>query len=137
MNVENILKLADHLESVDDIKIGRVGSEERPLFSMTYLYDMTFDCGTAACIAGHAVLMFGDDDQISDMKCGEVIALDASEHLGIGNAVAIDLFVPVKHGVARCAEDDPSSPGYISHNRAAAQLRHLAEHGSVDWSATP
>lgn len=67
MNVENVDKLIRHLESLQDSSL--VG------FNMgTYLQEPNAgafaddDCGTTACLAGHAVIMEADPAELSHMN---------------------------------------------------------------------
>lgn len=142
MNTERILKLADIIEQSDS-------------FFMHDYYNQR--CGTAACIAGHAMhmnmrenepdpehpltfeewVMHMIDDE--DVDPSNDIFIGAMEYLEINGIQADELFMPwitvgddegkviVDHE-ARFGEN-----GYISKELAAKVLRNLAATGDVDW----
>ena len=108
MNKTNILKLADHIE--------RLEPEE---------YDQRVfehDCGTPACIAGHAALcsMRGWGTLF---KYHPTPILSARKWLGLDSTQTSLLFAAFPLNVnANPTQQD-----------AAATLRHLAETGEVVW----
>ena len=73
-------------------------------------------CGTAACIAGHADVLFEE-------------GLDA---LGLYPSTRSELFIPT-HDYARFDAED-GEKGYITREDAVRCLRNLARTGIVDWS---
>ena len=111
MNTENILKLADHIEGLDPSE-----------------YDQSVfmhDCGTPACIAGHAVFLAGSWDEVSEDEESEYLTpCIASRWLGLRIPKAHELFDsdPVHLDETPTPQD------------AARTLRHLAETGEVVWS---
>lgn len=85
INKERIKALADRIESIpdqDDLQVG---------FNMRSYYEIR--CGTTACIAGHAILMFGTEDQVNRLvnSLGGAFG-DAMEILGLDVRTAQDLF---------------------------------------------
>lgn len=136
VNIERLNILADYLEKP---------LPETRVFNMTVFGDFVGyghnQCQTAACIAGHAVILFADipDDWnmpsclpakmsraeawVGDPDGAIAIGEMAAELLGLDPATAVSLFVP--YGV----ELDRIKP-----NDAARTLRHFAKTGEVDWS---
>lgn len=99
LRVDRLLLLADEIE--------------RP--TQGWIYDMRIGrCGTRACLAGHAELMFGNDG-------GEMA-------FGLTDDQRDALYMPVGWDFDRA---------YNDRARAARVLRHLAATGIVDWSVTP
>lgn len=120
MNVERIRQLAAHLrkpapashfnmdrwlqadiEDDDDRPIGVVLNE----------------CGTAACIAGHAVALFRPMEKVHEFA----IWRTAEGLLGLTADQSSDLFLPGVEWVEASAE------------QAALVLDHLASTGEVEW----
>lgn len=65
MNTERLLALADHIENLPDgqgFNMGTFGSHN----DVDYRGHI---CDTAACIAGYAILLFGDDEAKADLFC--------------------------------------------------------------------
>lgn len=93
-------------------------------------------CGTPGCMIGHAQAMMIEEGKILIFD-GEVRANGTvGAWLGIPNlGVQAHLFTP-NFGSA-CYWAGAEHPSFISHQRAAAQLRRLAATGGVDWEATP
>jgi hypothetical protein len=137
MNVERLLKLADHIEAlppekfemgdyfcrlvfdVDDPSkvVGRADEEQ---VTREFLNE---ECGTAACIAGHAVHLFGGDE---DWECvtansGWATHDVASGLLGLSHTQASYLFF----GEWAPQQLMPDSERY-SRARAAAAIRDVA-----------
>lgn len=104
LRVDRILMLADEIEKPTK------GWD----LDMSILYQHR-SCGTSACIAGHALLMF-------DPKA--IFIGDAEPILGLDAARANALFKPKNW----------DHPKYNNRRRAARVLRHLATTGNVDWN---
>lgn len=111
MNKDRILELADHIEKSETY-------DQRTWFHT---------CGTPACIAGHAAMLFAADKllQMGHMKCPDI----AQNELGLSWIKSQRLFDGSPLGFT---EDE----GFIkvSSAHAVKVLRHLAETGEVDWS---
>ena len=104
MNRTNILQLANYIEQLEPKE-----------------YDQScfvHDCGTPACIAGHAIDLAGQWSY-------NAAVWDAVEWLGLDNDQGHALFDPIPLSPD---DKDPTTQD------AAATLRHLAETGEVDWS---
>ena len=115
MNIERIRELADHVEKLKHVPyIKRAGGPGQ--FNMR---GYTFSCGTPACIAGHAVALFGGDP---DLSIGEA----AANALGINYEEDFHpLFEPPYPNLFPWSKITPA--------QAARCLRHLADTGDVDW----
>ncbi len=124
MNRERITRLADRVEQLPDDR-----------FTMSrYQYN----CGTAACIAGHAVAQMMEDGLISKMPESPLYVPSLTkEYLGISDPTMFNHLFKPEHPYALWAADNVLHRGYISKRRAAAVLRYLAETGEVDWSIYP
>ena len=103
MNRENMQLLINHLRTVEDVE-----------FDMsTWLYERGDTCGTAGCVAGHAVLVAKQLGQIQELyvptfddgEDPEIVTLDGSEPdawdfaqewLDLPGSVAATLFVSAK-----------------------------------------
>ena len=109
MNKANILKLADHIEGLD------LEEYDQSVFA--------HDCGTPACIAGHAVFLAGQWDQASVSR----VARLARRWLGLQRSDAESASVVLFDSHPLHPDETPSP------QEAAATLRHLAETGEVDW----
>ena len=109
MNKDNILKLAEHMES---LKPGEY--DQRYL-----LHPLGPNCGTPACIGGHAAWLAGrwGDPETNALST-------AREWLGITTEETSSLFLMQPYG-----EGDWSPKP----KDAAWTLRHLAETGEVVW----
>lgn len=135
MNIERLNIPADYLEKP---------MPETRVFNMVVFGDFVgygSRCQTAACIAGHAVMLFADaPDDWSGPSClpaemsrveawvgdpGGAVGIGqiAAELLGLEPALAARLFVPDGVYLTSVEPDD-----------AARTLRHLARTGEVDWS---
>lgn len=94
-------------------------------------FDMTMyrhECGTPACIAGHAAALAG-----IDRTEGPAIARAARDWLGLDEERGSELFWPENEhanwwGLTRRFQK-------VTRAHAGAVLRHLAETGRIDWSA--
>lgn len=78
------------------------------------------ECGTAACIAGWAILQFGDDDRKSHRSV-------AGGLLGLSDEQAIALFDPEGNDGTEAALN------HFTRARAVAVLDHYLETGKIDW----
>jgi hypothetical protein len=124
MHTERILALADMLE--------RRQLPEGLSFNMaSFISDpINPGCGTTCCIAGHAVVLSKGLAYISDLyesssNAGSVICRVAEDWLGLGTAVAGELFMPTLPGGMKWCEITPEM--------AAWTLRNLAATGLVVW----
>lgn len=110
-NAERLMLLADSLGKVADFDM--VACLERG------------DCGTRACIAGHAVLLSGKPIPDYDSQVME----DAQDWLGLTDAERTKLFVPWAATSAY--------KGYrrylISAEQAAEVVRNFASTGEIVW----
>jgi hypothetical protein len=120
MNAERIRALADYLEDLPP---------EGPTFDMNAWFRNSsgvitnyasvarsqWQHGTAACLAGHVVVLFDDgDDGNSDW-----IPLVAEHKLGLSSKQGWELFAPTRIDRSRA--------------NAISTLRHLADTGEVQW----
>ena len=91
-------------------------------------------CGTRACVAGLAAIMFGDDLDMSTIESGNDTYWSLGKHLlGLSDTVADQLFTPVVDNDNPKASINPW-PG-IDAEQIAGTLRHLADTGEVHWFA--
>ena len=136
MNTANILAVAD---AIEQHTIPWLGFNMGPFFSPAEervygsIDQSGHDCGTVACIAGHAaVLMCGvkvepqstaEADEVFD----GVFLREAAGWLGLahGSEKTKDLFFAYSSGCDRCS---------ISADQAVRTLRHLVATGNVDWT---
>jgi hypothetical protein len=110
MNVENILATADAIENgLPDV-----------IFDI-YTYGTVTDCGTAACIAGHAAILAGYE---ANVNAGVDIVDVAQKWLGLEYGEAISLFEPYTIRWDR-----------ITPKIAAEHLRNIALTGKVNWNS--
>jgi hypothetical protein len=120
MNKERILQLADHLDNLPPTEPGfYMGSWFQPVdenLDGDSTEVIRNECGTAACIAGHALRYFEDVPVKFSYP-----ALAAGEILDLTYGQGDDLFTPFNH----MNETDP--------HKAARVLRHLAATGEVEW----
>lgn len=102
MNRERVQKLRDHLQALADHKVPNVevGYNQARWYgpaigSWIDAPDMsTNGCGTVACMAGHTILLFGDEEDIKRLKHdeGELAVRRAGELLGLEHYDAGVLF---------------------------------------------
>jgi len=101
------------------------------------------DCGTTACIAGHALLMegykipadqsFREHEQQFISPSGRMVKPfnAARKILGLTESQAEKLFAaykwPIRFGGGPCPDMDPNDP-----KRAAARIRHFIETGGKE-----
>lgn len=120
MSEQRIRELADVVEGLE---AGCAAGQ----FSMA---EVAHPCGSPACIAGWTVHLYGNRDE-SHRK--DDLAY-AAELLGLeGDSRADDLFLGDDDAGASI-EALPDQDNFISPERAAVVLRHLARTGKVDWT---
>jgi hypothetical protein len=125
MNRDKVLMVADAIENATLAKDIGVGFNMRDFYDLRARCDQTgHSCGTTACTAGWAWLMFKDKDSI-DHTLPDEIELQAAELLGLTEAEADNLFFGVDCG-KRLTD--------ITTGDAIKVLRHLADTGEVDWT---
>ena len=121
MNTKRIRQLAAHLRNLP---------EEQ--FAMARF---THDCGSPACIAGHAIALFGDRNLLSrtvnPIERWPLLSREASAVLDIERIQAQVLFAPC--APLANAAGRRGTRQYISRFRAADVLDHLADTGQVVW----
>ena len=142
MNKENILALADHLDTVPDIAPGlprgTVSFDMGTYFTLNrgaFIVDDDGDygeyhehCGTAACIAGHTIILFGSHYQRARLKDQSLeVHIAARRLLELDADGANKLFEPP----GSFNQHMPSSA-----KQAARTLRRFAGTGEVDWTTT-
>lgn len=126
MNKERIIQLAEAIEQGT-----LLAGPERLGFNMNYFstpmswFNQDFarrDCGTVACIAGHAAAI----------SSGSVTSFsEAAEWLGLPyDETAVELFFPGDSSGINVPSWSKITPAH-----AGAVLRRLAETGRVDWTA--
>ena len=126
MNVTNLQKLIDLFEGKTTIKgLG---------FDMSVYCHQDNECGTVACIAGHAMLLgrryktAPKDDRVNDIDYG---AFDyAQEWLDLSFSEANMLF----HG--ETPDDEHIPMATINTEHVVKVLKHLLRTGEVDWRIT-
>lgn len=121
MNKQRIKELIDRLKSI-----------KPKHFDMgTYGSGIENECGTVACIAGHAFIMaFGERDLLRSNN----INARAQEFLGLSLSDALDLFVPVLVKDSKGNFHPIIDEKGIGPEHAVKVLEHLLETGTVDWS---
>jgi len=121
MNKERILQLADAIEN-QSIWL----STEKVNFNI-YEWFIEDECGTFACIAGSAVILFNPEKAKiwKNDKCFHSWSKEAQNLLGLGSTTKDYLFTPylIPH----------YSVGDIDKNVVAKVLRNLAKTGKVEW----
>ena len=127
MNVENINKLIDHMESIPEVEninklidhLESIGDSE---------YDQrrhTFECGSPACIAGHAVyLAKGKVYDVEDCH----ISLIAGNWLGIHMVTKQKMFCANPMELNRYSKTDAPTT-----KDAVRMLKNFLETGKVVW----
>lgn len=126
MNVERIRQLAAHLRDpataphfdIDNWLAVVGGNEaERPIGEIIH------ECGTVACIAGHAVALFSPGERLSEALIWDA----AAKLLELSGGESGHLFLPHQGALSF----------HISATDAAVVLDHLADTGVIDWSIAP
>ena len=141
MDTERLRILADTLEKTKDSFTMTAWIEGTTVWATdpddppTRIVQTAEKCGTKACIAGYAVMLFADQQQIDDYYNGDASAAElAAKLLGLDEATADQLFTPESD------DEDPQaslecSLTDISAYNAADTLRHLADYRSLHWFA--
>lgn len=125
MNKENVLKVADAIETGALVKRG-IGFNMALIadYSDELFQDQIDNCGTICCIAGTAfAIRYPRTTAKSIVTTGADITRRAAEYLGLNDRAASDLFYP-RHLILT----------KVKPSEAVTVLRHLAKTGEVDWS---
>ena len=127
--MSRLTELADHIEKLDTpdhFQRGLARGLKVPdLFYMATFYS-PLTCGTAACIAGHAVGLWGVH------AIGEYTT-QAQEILSLTEKQANDLFVPALGGLVSQKTADRPVYSDVTPAMAAWLLRTLDATGNIDW----
>jgi hypothetical protein len=141
MNKERILQLADFIENGKAVEAD-LG------FNMTDFWEPQahalsedksgHDCGTVACIAGHALFLTGKAT-VGKPKTVPSVAIEAARWLGLEdmgemNEVADQLFYGWSPGDQYVRGLYAVDMSRVTPADAAKVLRNLAETGKVDWT---
>lgn len=133
MNVERITTLRDHIAALPPEKFNLGSWFSSPVKLPTA--GAFHKCGTSACIAGWALVLFAPDEPLYMVD----VPNDAAEILGLTNEQANDLFTPERADYA--GEDDrpggvlpdPLWLGDVTNEQAVKVLDHLIATGEVRW----
>jgi len=137
--------------SVGQIRMLAVADKIEPLgrrqFNLSRWFDP--DCGTPACIAGHAIWEKYKEQGYSRERCESRLhnaqhASEAAEYFEIDGNTALNLFMPFARDLfpkgtilGRPIEHimfaDDRARRLVTGRWAAATLRHLVRTGEVDW----
>ena len=111
MNIENVNKLIDHLESIEDFEYDQE----------TY----THGCGSPACVGGHAAYLARIEGEIDIHLSMELIA---QSYLGICNHDRERMFSPdpLNQYKRRIKQD-------VTKQDAINMLKNFSETGKVVW----
>lgn len=143
LNTDRLEQLADHLEAVGDqhfyMGVWADGDPRMYQDVMPMTGDLVKDihqCGTRACVAGHAVLRFRPEDSgnvpdVIDENDYDAIANEAAHYLGLTQQQADELFIPITGNDLRDAVHGRLAD--LTVEDAAWTLRHLADTGNVVW----
>lgn len=116
MNKQRMLELALELEHPNKLKVKFNMSDFIEMYPTPYSDKVSdqlkFDCGTSACIGGHACLMFGEEGS----RIGEE---EAKELLDLTQEQAEQLFYNVDHYIGDFIF------GEITRGQAAAAVRRM------------
>ena len=117
MSAERLNELADRIEGQPN------------LFAMNKVGNPS--CGSPGCIEGHAWALWREHEDWRSPIAGEPrkafdVDADIWRELTRPRGKHVNYLTP-----------NPASRLFVDHKRAAAQVRHLAKTGKVDWSATP
>jgi hypothetical protein len=109
------------LQKLDNAHVNRLRLADALANMSPYEFDMR---STSNCICGHALRLFGKQEQFyfgwrNQLRAGASL-------LGLSNAQAVELFAPLD----RSGSDEP----YTSPQDAARVVRYLAATDTVDWS---
>lgn len=119
-NIEKINQLADRIEKCEEVEDHNHAQGMGPSFTMS---DVTYACGSPACILGHAKAMHGN--------FAGCYTDSLAKDLGISVGRAGELSAP-EHEYAEYQATE-GDKGFITKNHAVAVLRNLAATGEVDW----
>lgn len=126
MNRERIQILRDHLAQLPDERFNMRlwfsdgSGEPAPEILREAIFNPR-SCGTAACIAGHALRLFRSRVNGTDNSIFEA----ARNVLKLNSPMALELFQP----------DGFSEKGVFTRAQAVATLDHLLETGEVEWQS--
>ena len=114
MHRERALSLAKHLEGLETSRVGDGDGYCQGSW--------THECGTPACVAGHAAALSRGREWVKGSAPGP-ISREAARWLELEEEEAAVLFraIPFRWRSAPTARD------------AAATVRHMAETGQVEW----
>lgn len=123
---KRLLKLADIIENNKPVVW-----KDRPVkFSMGD-WATPKDCGTAACIAGHAAILSGSEFNAHTwqwtQRSNSTLNV-AKDWLGMDMQHALELFLPTEYSNYRGLLEN------VTRRRAATVLRHFAETGEIKWN---
>lgn len=121
MNVERMLYLADQLDRPTDPKLKLVHFDMSDFSTKTDEVGKALNCGTTACIGGHACLLFGDPHSV----IGET---EAQKLLGLTTSQANTLFYNTDDYIIHQTWTRPF--GSITPAEAAAAIRKMVEEES-------
>lgn len=139
MNIENINKLIHHLKSLKNeenfsmnqwLRFGWFGDSEvdwddEPASRLVEQMHEKGDCGTVACIAGHAAILKAAEEGDTSGKYDIYSARDQAENwLGLTEQQADVLFEP--RSIAEFMIE-------FSREEAIQALEYMRDHGEVRW----
>jgi hypothetical protein len=147
MNKENLLKLAEVLESEQAQKHFDMTQwithhpnynnldwqEHHERVNESVLKEAVKDCGTVACIAGWAATLATPDQKLIFVS-GASVQQTAEDWLELDKAEAVMLFIPWSASYYADRSKYKRNSNTITAGEAARVVRHLAETGKVDWS---
>ena len=161
MNVDRILGLAYYLDNLKEAENVDIGFNMNQYYTTCNSADEDTSghgCGTAGCIAGHAIF-YGNTPLAKKLKRDDhvmnySIAEEAANYLEITNDQARKLFEPnhrydkryiIRNSNREITEEERDKNlflmelyvelyGHVTPKDAALVLRNLVETGEVDWS---
>ena len=125
MNKERLLELADHVEALRHWPMEDVLDVPEGCFNMNR---WRYRCGAPACVAGHAVALWGNAEAPSSQLLGALGA--ATGLLDLDLRTARRLFTP-QMGLCERAEEDYCDA--ITPKTVAGVIRELVATGIVYW----
>ncbi|MGH6957858.1 MAG: hypothetical protein ACREEW_14425 [Caulobacteraceae bacterium] len=121
MNISRLRQLSAHLrkpEVADHFALSHyfftTSDSDEPIGELIH------DCGTVACIAGHAAVLANPRESFYDIG----IYSEARDWLGLNNFQAFDLFEP----------GEVDDYGAVTPQMAADVIDNLIDTGEVQWS---
>jgi hypothetical protein len=125
MNIERLVELYHFVKAAPDEKVAmeywitEVGTDRTPMDAGETAGEFYSRCGTAACLAGHAVVLFSPEFNKSDLQSED----QARCLLDLDYNTADDLFFPAGENSWTCSKEE-----------ALARLQTLIETngGSID-----